>query len=246
MNNTNLTQAFILAAGFGTRLYPLTKDTPKALVKINNKPMLEMLINKLINSGIQKIVINTHHLANKIDEFICNKKFNAEIILSHENQILDTGGGILNAKKYFDLNKNLLIHNVDIISDLDFKLLNNFHTNKKAIATLFVQNRKTSRYLLFDKNLTLSGWINKKTNEKIISRPQNTYKELAFNGIHIISPEIFDLFTETGKFSIIPQYLNIAKNNTIAAFENKNYYWQDLGKIETLKQIEKDIIRLNL
>ena len=241
MNTKKLTQAFILAAGFGTRLKPLTDNLPKALVKINGIAMLEILIEKLIQYGIQKIVINTHHFADKIEQFINDKKFDAEIILSYENKILDTGGGILHAKKYFDLQNNILIHNVDIISNLDLQKFYDFHLNNQAIASLFVQNRQTSRYLLFDNEHQLSGWINKKTNEKIISRQIADYNEFAFNGIHIISPEIFDLFTQNGKFSIIPQYLEIAKKYKITAFENKNYYWQDAGKIETIKQIEKDI-----
>ncbi len=237
-----LTQAFILAAGYGTRLKPLTDNLPKALVEINGVSMLEILIDKLIKTGINKIVINTHHFADKIERFVNNKKFDADIILSYEHNILDTGGGILNAKHFFDLQNHILIHNVDIISNIDLHKFYTFHIDNKAIASLFVQNRQTSRYLLFDNKQQLSGWINKKTGEKIISRQAPAYTEFAFNGIHIISPEIFDLFTNTGKFPIIPQYLNIAKTHKISAFENKNYYWQDAGKIDVLKQIEKDLL----
>ncbi len=245
MENKKLKQAFILAAGFGTRLKPLTNNIPKALVKINNIPMLEILIKKLINYGINKIVINTHHFANKIEDFVNKSNFNADIVISNETEILDTGGGIVNAKRFFDLQNHILIHNVDIISNIDLQEFYNFHLKSQAIASLFVQNRKTSRYLLFDKNNQLSGWINKKTNEKIIYTEKSFYKEFAFNGIHIISPKIFNYLKKYGKFSIIPEYLKIAEKHKILAFENKKYYWQDAGKINVIKQIEKDFYKLN-
>ena len=236
-------QAMIFAAGLGTRLQPLTNDKPKAMVEINGKPMLEWLILKLKKFGYNRIVINTHHFADLIHNFISkNNNFGIEIIISHEKDLLlDTGGGLQNASKYFDLSKPILVHNVDIITNLDLRKLLAFHLESNNIATLFVRNRETSRYLLFDNNNILKGWINKNTGDKILVDSENQdLKELAFNGVHIISPKMFSKFSSTGKFSIIPEYLQIAKTNTIKGYEDNSCYYLDIGKIDSLKKAEKD------
>ena len=238
-------QAMIFAAGLGTRLQPFTNDRPKAMVEINGKPMLEWLIIKLKKFGYNRIIINTHHFAEVIHNFIDdNNSFGIEIIISHEKKLLlDTGGGLQKAAEYFDLSKPILVHNVDIITDIDLNKLLDFHLQSDNIATLFVRNRETSRYLLFDNNNTLKGWVNKNTGDKILVDSENQdLKELAFNGVHIISPKMFSKFTSTGKFSIIPEYLQIAKTNTIKGFEDNSCYYLDIGKIDSLKQAEADAI----
>src|SRR5574344_1992398 len=162
-------QAFILAAGLGTRLKPLTNYLPKALVEVNGVSLLEHNINKLISFGCKHIVVNVHHFAELIIEHIANKNYNADIFISDEtNKLLDTGGALLNAKNYFDFSKDILVHNVDILSKIDFLDLYNDHNLRNNLATLAVSQRQTSRYLLFDKDNKLCGWEKTKRNEMII------------------------------------------------------------------------------
>lgn len=233
----NRMKAMIFAAGLGTRLQPITTSIPKALVKVRGKALLEHAIEKLKLSGIDEIIINVHHFPDQIIAFINSKSFGIPIQISDErNLLLNTGGGLKKAATFFDKNA-FLVYNVDIISDIDLSEPINVHLKNKAVATLVVRDRDTKRYLLFDENNILCGWKNIETGEQIIVNENKEMTPLAFSGIHIIDPLIFDLMPDDECFSMIDLYLEIAKFHTIKAFNDKNSNWMDVGKIEQLEQL---------
>lgn len=237
-------KALIFAAGLGNRLKPLTDTTPKALLPVNGKPMLEHVITKLIAAGFDQITINIHHLGQQIVDFLKeNNNFGIEIHISDEREyLLDTGGGIKHAAKFLEGKEPFLVHNVDIFSNVDLKGLYEKHLDNGSLATLLVSKRKTSRYLLFDKDDKLCGWRNKETGEVKSYYPYfdpGQYDEYAFGGIHVISPEIFKYMEEwTGKFQIIQFYLSICAKTTISAYKAPNLRLLDIGKPETLTNAE--------
>lgn len=236
----------IFAAGLGTRLKPLTDHMPKALVPVAGKPMLEHVIEKLKAAGFDEIVINVHHFANQIIDFLKKKNnFGITIHISDETDfLLDTGGGIKKAAPYFD--EPFLIHNVDILSNTDLKALYNYHLQSGNDATLLVSPRQTTRYLLFNSDRRLCGWINKETlqtkPEGFIYQP-NVQKEYAFSGIHIISPGLFKYMDEkwNGKFSIMDFYLQLCHEAMIGGYAKEDLQLIDIGKPETLARAEEYI-----
>lgn len=238
----------IFAAGLGTRLRPLTNDRPKALVEIGGKTMLERVITKLAEAGFDDITINIHHFGQKIIDFLeQHNNFGLNIHISDERDLLlDTGGGILKARHLLDGNEPFLVHNADIVTSVDLHAMWNTHIESGAMATLLVKDRKTSRYFVFDGDNRLQGWINKSTGE---TRPSafthcEGMRELAFGGIHVISPSIFDELEKysqgQAKFSITPFYVDECHNHVIKGFvQNTPYTWLDVGKPETLKEAEE-------
>ncbi len=238
-------KALIFAAGMGNRLKPLTDTTPKALVPVDGKPMLEHVILKLKAAGFDRIAINIHHLGQQIIDFLrANDNFGVEIYLSDEREyLLDTGGGIKHAEPFLNGDEPFLVHNVDIFSNVDLQRLYQHHIENKALATLLVSQRKTSRYLLFNNDNRLCGWRNRETGEVKSYYPYfdpEQYKAYAFSGIHVISPEIFRWMEEwTGKFSIIQFYLSICARTHIQACEYPGLKLLDVGKPETLAQADQ-------
>ena len=230
-------KAMIFAAGNGTRLQPETNSKPKALVEINGKTLLQLSIEKLKASGFTEIVVNVHHFASQIVDYLNeNNNFGIKIHISNESdELLDTGGGLLFAKDFFKGEKTVLIYNVDVLSDINLQEMMKLHKENKALATLAVRNRETQRKLLFNSKNVLSGWKNFATGEEIITRKNDKPTDLAFSGIHIIDTEIFKLIKSTGKFSIIKTYLELSKKHKIIAFTHNNSNWLDVGKPETLK-----------
>ncbi|MDE6322284.1 MAG: nucleotidyltransferase family protein [Muribaculaceae bacterium] len=240
-------KGMIFAAGMGTRLRPLTDDRPKALVEVCGTPMLEHVILRMINAGIEDIVVNVHHLAPMIKSFLeVNDDFGITIHVSDESdELLDTGGGILKARKWLDGDDPFLVHNADIMTDLDLGEMMDEHVRTGADATLLVAERNTSRYLLFDNNMKMHGWENRKTGETI---PEvidvNAFQALAFGGIHVLSPSIFSYLEkwngdgEIKKFSITPFYATSASTIDIRGYNpsSDSYRWLDIGKPETLAQ----------
>jgi len=225
-------KAMILAAGLGTRLKPYTDDKPKALVQIGNRTLLEHTINKLAHYGFDEIVVNVHHYSDMVISFIQNNSFGVKISISDEtDRLLDTGGGIFHASDFLDGDEPFLVHNVDILSDVNLKLLYQSQVSSNAIATLAVGQRESSRVFLYDSNMNLSGWKNKFTNKQIIpdsNREQLT--EYAFAGIHVISPEIFKIIKAKGAFSIIDTYLSLCSKYPIKGFDVSSYFVVDVGK----------------
>jgi len=237
-------KALIFAAGLGTRLKPLTDTMPKALVPINGKPLLELVLQKLIASGFDEIIINVHHFADQIIDFVKqNNSFGVRIEISDERDaLLETGGGIKKTSWFFDDGEPFLVHNVDILSNIDLKELYDYHLSHNGIATVVVSNRDTARYLLFDSNLRLNGWTNIKTGEvrsPLEMLDVSSCQRLAFSGIHVISPKVFDLMSSwNGKFSVIDFYLDIAAKETIKGFVPENLKMIDVGKIDSLHDAE--------
>jgi NDP-sugar pyrophosphorylase family protein len=226
----------IFAAGLGTRLQPITSTIPKALVEVNGVPLIEKVIKKLIGVGVTDIIVNLHHYPEKIKAFIESKNnFQINIAFSSEAELLDTGGGLLNAAHFFDDGKSFILHNTDVLSSIDLTKMIRAHEIHRPLVTLFVQSRESSRYLLFSKAGYLAGWENVKTSEIInASKHGEQLKRLAFNGIHIIDPHIFSLFNSSGRFSIITEYLRLAGQHHIMAYENNDCKYIDAGKPESL------------
>lgn len=245
-------KAMIFAAGFGTRLKPITDTCPKALVNVGNKPMLQHTIEHLIEHNFNEIIINIHYLGNQIKDFLQqHNNFNIRIEVADEtSKILETGGGLLNAKYFFDDEQPFLVCNADILTTINLTSFYQFHLQQKPIATLAVRERQSSRYLLFDDNDCLIGWENTKTNEVKIPRnnKQNeTLEELrtnnsdllhkkAFSGYHIISPAIFNTCKRSGVFSMIDWYLDICAEHTIKCFTHQQDIWIDIGSIAQLQK----------
>ncbi len=236
-------KAMIFAAGLGTRLLPLTKDKPKALVEVNGISILEILIKKLIQFNFNEIIINVHHFATQIIDFVKSRNnFGIRIDFSNETEkLLDTGGGLKKAAWFFNDQQPFLVHNVDIISNIDLGELIEIHKNNGALATLCVKKRQSTRYFLFDKDNLLCGWKNTKTNKQILTNSNIINPvEMAFSGIQVINPKIFNLIEENGVFSIIDLYLRLSKNYKILGYcHDENIL--DLGKPENLKKANKHI-----
>ncbi len=234
-------KAMILAAGLGTRLKPLTNDRPKALVEIGGVTLLEHAIAKLIDSGFDEIVINVHHFSEMLISFIRSKDFGVNIYISDESEwLLDTGGGIFHASNFLIGDAPFLVHNVDIITDIDLNLLYKTHSNTDSLATLAVGKRDSSRVFLFDLNMKLSGWKNLLTKKEVI--PSGNHEQLteyAFAGIHVISPDVFNLITLKGSFSIVDAYLSLCNKYTIKGFDVTNNYVLDVGKANSIVMAEE-------
>jgi NDP-sugar pyrophosphorylase family protein len=240
-------KAMVLAAGLGTRLRPLTDDCPKALVKIDGRTLLEIALSRLREFGIQEVVINVHHFADAIlSNLKANENFGMRIEVSREEELLDTGGGLKKARWFFledagQREEPFLLHNVDVVSTIDFGRVVKFHNEKAALATLAVQDRETSRYLLFDEEHRLSGRRSGQGGDTELVRPSSELRALAFTGIHVISPRFLRMMSEEGAFSIINTYLRLAgAGGNILGFRADEYYWRDLGKAEQIQQAAED------
>jgi NDP-sugar pyrophosphorylase family protein len=238
----------ILAAGLGTRLRPLTDDRPKALVEINGHTLLEITLARLRKFGVSDVIINVHHFAGQVVEYLRkNDNFGMHIEISREDLLLDTGGGLKKAAWFLrepagqSKDATFIVHNVDVLSTIDLEQMVRLHRDHQALATLAVQERETSRYLLFDGNRQLCGRRSELEGDAAIVRPTEHPSAWAFCGIHIISARLFSLMKEEGAFSIINMYLSLAgTGETIRAFRADEYYWRDLGKPESIVQAEHD------
>ena len=243
-------KAMILAAGLGTRLRPLTDDRPKALVEVAGRTMLEITLTRLRDFGVREVIVNVHHFADMVIDYLkSNGNFGMRIEVSREDELLDTGGGLKKAEWFFLENYNsaeqpFILHNVDVISTIDLARMVKFHGEHQALATMAVQERETSRYLLFDDHYQLCGRrAGRDGNPELVRSSQRT-NALAFSGIHVISPRLFDMITEEGAFSIIPTYLRLAaQGERILAFRADEYSWRDLGKPENVAQAAQDLER---
>ena len=236
-------KAMILAAGLGTRLKPFTDKTPKALVPLLEKPLLFYLINRLKKAGTKEIIINAHHHADQVIDYLSKNDFNIRIEVSLENTLLDTGGGLKKAAWFFDDGQPFIFHNVDVLSSIDIIEMMKFHKKTDALVTVAVKKRDTSRQFLFDKNDCLVGWTSTESGETILSRQaKDSVQKLSFLGIHVISPKIFRVLPEEKIFSIIDAYLKLAQNpKAIKAYRCDDDFWLDLGKIDQL-QIAEDYL----
>jgi len=240
-------KAIILAAGLGTRLQPFTLHHPKALAMVNGKSLLQRNVEYLQKHGITELIVNVHHFANQIiDTIEENKGWGSNISISDEtDEVLETGGGLKRASWYFKGEKEFIVMNVDILTDLPLQEMVDTHSSNKPLATLAITDRNSSRALLFNHENNLCGWKNLNTLEE--KGPVTTYKTVdkeslspkAFSGIHIISSSIFPLIEQSGKFSIIDVYLNLCANHTIKGFNHSNSLLIDVGKPESITKAEE-------
>lgn len=234
-------KAMVLAAGLGTRLRPLTNDRPKALVEVAGKTLLEITLARLREFGIREVIVNAHHFADMLAAYLAaHHNFGMRIEVSQEEPLLDTGGGLKNVGWFFQGDDEpFVLHNVDVLSTIDLRKMAEAHRKSESLATLAVQDRKTSRYLLFDNQLQLCG---RRAGQDEIVRSASHFSLLAFSGIHVLSPRIFPLMKEEGVFSIVDVYLRLAGNDEkITGFPADEYYWRDLGRPESIAQAEADI-----
>lgn len=253
-----MNKAMIFAAGLGTRLRPITDKIPKALVAINGKPMLQIVIEQLKQQGINEIIINVHYLAEQIINFIQqNNQFGIKIEISDERDlILETGGGLLKVQPFFtESNEPFLVCNADIYTNINLQNFLAKHQENKSLATLAVRNRNSSRYLLFDDEQTLFGWENVKTHVFKIPRKspreyfidsdgeeklkEHPLHEFAFSGYHIIEPEIFKYCNRSGVFSMTNWYLDLCPTHLIKSYIHNDDIWIDIGSQEKLAEAEK-------
>jgi NDP-sugar pyrophosphorylase family protein len=228
-------KAMVLAAGLGTRLRPLTDHRPKALVEVAGRTLLEITLRRLSSFGIHDVIINVHHFADMVTEYLkSHDNFGMHVVISREDILLDTGGGLKKAAWFFAKDKEpFLLHNVDVISTIDFQQMVRFHDQNQALSTLAVQDRKTSRALLFDRDGEFRGRADGAIPPQMRAR--------AFSGVHVVSPRLLEMLSEQGIFSIIDSYLRLAtQGERILAFCADEFYWRDLGKPENVSQAEKD------
>jgi NDP-sugar pyrophosphorylase family protein len=240
-------KAMILAAGLGTRLRPLTNDRPKALVEINGRTLLEVTLSRLRQFGVGEVIINVHYFADMILDYLkANRNFGMRIEVSREEVLLDTGGGLKKAAYFFLKDSRhpedpFIVHNVDVLSTIDLGSMLKFHNENHALATLAVQDRKTSRYLLFDDQHQLCGRQSSGNPPELV-RPCQQALPLAFSGIQVLSPRILKMITEDGAFSTIASYLRLAaQGEKILAFRADEYYWRDLGTPANIDQAASDL-----
>ena len=238
-------QAMIFAAGLGTRLRPLTDTMPKALVPVAGQPLLWHVVMKLKQAGYEHIVVNVHHFAQQIVDYLKrNDNFGLDIRISDESdRLLETGGGIKKAMPLFDLSEPILIHNVDILSNLDLSVLD------ADTSLLIVSQRKTKRYLLFDDSMRLQGWTNIETGElkgpvseanfSLFTSP-SSLKRLAFSGIHVFHPSLFPLMDSwPERFPIMDFYLSTCADHPIQGREIHDLRLLDVGKLDTLEEANR-------
>ena len=232
-------KAMIFAAGLGTRLRPVTNTKPKALVEVNGVPLVETVLKRLIAAGVSEVIINLHHFPDQIRDFVRKKNnFGILIEFSFEETLLDTGGGLKNAAWFFDDGQPFIIHNVDILSNINLESMFEHHLENKCLVTLAVNKRETKRFLIFDEENLLCGWKSLNVNKEVVSRvPQGKSQDLGFCGIHVVSPDIFSKMTEENVFSIITSYMRlIGEGERIVAFRTDGCSWRDVGKLEELKK----------
>jgi NDP-sugar pyrophosphorylase family protein len=262
-------KAMVLAAGLGTRLRPLTEERPKALVEVGGRTLLEITLRRLHGFGIHDVIINVHHFADLVVEYLkAHGNFGMRIEISREDELLDTGGGLKKAADFFlrdavpgdGADEPFLLHNVDVLSAIDLAKMVKFHRQHGALATLAVQQRKSSRYLLFDPQSQLCGRL--MAGKAEMARLVAQTEAWAFAGIHVLSPRIFEMLGEemlgeemlgeemtgagggqkTRAFSIIPEYLRLAGGGEkILGFRADGYYWRDLGTVASLQQAAEDM-----
>jgi NDP-sugar pyrophosphorylase family protein len=241
-------KAMVLAAGLGTRLRPLTDDRPKALVEVGGRSLLEIALTRLRVFGVREVIINVHHFADMVVDFLRqNHNFGMRVEISREDLLLDTGGGLKNAAHFFledssGRNEPFILHNVDVISTIDLQRMVQVHTASEALATLAVQDRETSRYLLFDEAFQLCGRRSGRDGKVELVGLSSPVQALAFSGIHVVSPRLLTLISEDGAFSIINVYLRLAaQGEKILSFRADEYYWRDLGRPEQITAAFEDL-----
>ncbi|MBR1799292.1 MAG: nucleotidyltransferase family protein [Bacteroidales bacterium] len=241
-------EGFVLAAGLGTRLRPLTDTCPKALIDMGGQPLLHRIIARLHSAGALRVVVNAYHLADQVIDYVNHTPWPCPVVISDERPtLMDTGGGLKFATPLFTPNETVLVHNVDIVSDIDLKALVSYHLQSGNAATLCVDQRDTSRHLLTDEAARLVGWHNSQTGEELwADTPQPTAKEVAFSGISVISPSFINAMPAADHpYPIVPCFLQAAKEMPVGTFIHTASHWFDTGKPSTLNQARQWIASCN-
>jgi len=233
-------KAMIFAAGLGTRFKPWTDKHPKALAKVNGKPLLQRNIEYLQQYGIKDVVVNVHHFADQIIEAIIKSQgWGSRITISDErDELLETGGGLVKAQEFFAPDRPFITMNVDILTDLNLNKLIQFHRQNRPLISFAVTNRKTSRYFLFDEGDRLCGWKNIKTGEEKISIRKPRLIPKAYSCVVIFEPRVFSLIRQKGKFSFIETYLDLAAEHSILGYDHSSDILVDVGKPESIAAAE--------
>ena len=237
---TEIKKAMVFAAGLGTRLKPFTELHPKALFPVNGKTLLERNIEYLKKYGIDEVVINVHHFADQIIDYVSNKNcWGIKIIFSDErNELMDTGGGLMKAGSFFEGTENIIVYNADILTNMPLDKMIEYHLNKRPLATLAVSERESSRFFLFDDEERLCGWKNVVTCQERKSIIKSEYCSRAFNGIHIVNKDLLKTKELVEKFSITDWYLDICADYKILGFNDKNSVFIDVGKNASIPKAE--------
>ena len=233
-------KAMVLAAGLGTRLRPLTDDRPKALVTVGGRTLLEITLSRLRAAGVTEAIVNVHHFAEMMVDYLeDHRNFGMRIEISREEVLLDTGGGLKKAAWFFLEGEDegpFLLHNVDVLSTIDLGRMIESHRRHAPLATIAVQDRPTSRYLLFDEEGRLAGRRSGPDGAPEMVRPAAHPAALAFSGIHVFGRSLLERLSEDGIFSIINSYLRLAGEGCrIQAFRADQYAWRDLGRPESIQ-----------
>lgn len=237
-------KAMILAAGLGTRLKPLTNEKPKALVPFQGIPLLERVVRKLAAAGIDHIIINVHHFGDQVIDLISRLDVRGTVLsVSDEREkLMDTGGAILQARNYFTGEPDFLVHNVDVLTNLDIPALIKAHRSGEALVTVAVKQRPTTRSLLFDHQGFLSGWRQNETGEtRIVRKASGGLEDYGNSCIQVISGEFFNYFPETLVRNLTDQYLELAPNHRIQPYIHNEDYWYDLGRFESFRKADKEV-----
>lgn len=233
-------KALLFAAGLGTRLRPLTDDRPKALVAVNGQPLLGHALAYLQAQGVREVVVNIHHFGALVLEYLDQHAPDGlRVRISDERaQVLETGGGLLQAAPLLQGDEPIVLYNVDVLTNLSLSRLLERHRATGALATLAVRRRASSRYLLFDDNGRLSGWRHEGTGEERLVRAAGAYRPFAFSGVHIVAPRLLERIPQRGVFSIIESYLSLAESEPIYAYPHDADYWFDVGSPTKLEAAE--------
>lgn len=235
-------KGMILTAGLGTRLQPLTNKTPKPLLKVGEYSMLDLCIAYLKKHGVEELIINVHHLADQMMEYVVEKRWEGlKIEISDEtDRLMNTGGGLQKSSWFFKGEKDFVLMSSDILTDLDLSAMIKQHRTSEALVTLGVKERKTSRDLVFDENGMLAGWKNNQTGETKTVAGKTGITSRGFSAVHVIDTSLFEKFTETGDFSIVDAYLRLAETEKIMAFDHSDGKWMEFGRIENIENALKN------
>jgi NDP-sugar pyrophosphorylase family protein len=234
-------KAMVFAAGVGSRLRPLTDRTPKALIEVGGRPLLELVLDRLMRFGVDSVVVNVHHEPDRIEAYLRMGRIKLPIVLSREPELLDTGGGLKKAAPLLAGEESFFVHNVDVVSAIDLGLLYAQHTESGALATLAVQPRPSGRAFLFERGGRLAGWEEAPGGRREwAGSPAHDVQRLGFCGIHAVSPALLGRLCESGKFSIVSAYLRLAREGAdIRAFRADSAFWTDVGSPEKLEAVRR-------
>jgi NDP-sugar pyrophosphorylase family protein len=237
-------KALILAAGTGTRLRPVTDKIPKALIPIGGIPMLEIVIRRLVGAGFKSLVINIHHFSEQIREYVASKNnFGLDIDFSDESErLLDTGGAIRKAKPLFEGEDTILVHNVDILTNLNYQTLITAHLQSGALATLAVKDRPTTRNLLVDRQGRLCGWEYPDKHLRMCTHENvKRLSATAFSGVYVLSSEILEKLPDEEVFGFMPWILNLASSEEILTWDQSPAFWYEAGRPESIEKASKEL-----